>query len=93
MNLAIEKLVAVVIFLIILLVLVIFTGIPEALGRQVGLQGELRDCCQAYVARGCPSFSNPETDLNIYCNNKNLGKMVSDFNMDYDSLRTFCNCP
>jgi hypothetical protein len=95
MNLAIEKIVAVVIFLIIMLALIFFTGIPEALGKNIGLQHELRQCCQAYVARGCPSFSNPRIDLgSIYCDEEtSLGELVGELEMDYDSLRTYCNCP
>ena len=94
MDLAIEKIIALIIFLIILLVIIVLTGIPEAIGKQVGLQNELRQCCQAYVARGCPIFSDPEMDLGyIYCNDKNLGELVSEFNMDNDALRAFCNCP
>ena len=95
MSIAIEKLVALVIFVIILLVIIIFIGIPEALGKDVATQNDLRNCCRVYVALGCPEFSDPGTDLQyINCgSDRTLGELASQFSMNYDSLISFCNCP
>ena len=94
MDIAIEKLVGLVIFLIILLVLIIFLLIPEALGKDIGLQNDLRNCCRAYVTRGCPEFTYSVEIAYIACSNdRNLADLVNQYNMDYNSLRSFCECP
>jgi 1,4-dihydroxy-2-naphthoyl-CoA synthase len=93
--LSIEKLIALVIFLIILLVLIAFIILPEVMGKDIGSQHDLRLCCQAYIARGCPEFSNPESDLgSIDCGNHvSMGELVVQYGMNHEALKAFCNCP
>jgi hypothetical protein len=95
MSLSIEQIIMLIIFLIVLVVLVIFTQIPNFFGNQVNLQQELRRCCQAFIASGCPnSFPG------IQCNSKDLSNLVKEVglvdstgNPDINQTKRFCNCP
>ena len=95
MNLALEKIIAVIIFLIILVVLIFFTDVPRVFGIEMGLQQELRKCCQAYISHGCPD-SFPV----IRCNSKLLQDVTREIglvdingNADINKLKEFCGCP
>jgi hypothetical protein len=95
MNLTFEKIVAVIIFLIVLVVLIIFTQIPKTFGNQINLQQELRRCCQAFIASGCP-----DNFPSIQCNSESLYKVVGEVGLvdstgqpDINKTKQFCNCP
>jgi hypothetical protein len=96
MSLSIEQIVMLIIFLIALVVLIIFAQIPNVFGNQINLQEELRRCCQAFIASGCPTTLFP----NIQCNSKSLSILVKEVglvdsvgNPDINQTRRFCNCP
>jgi len=98
MNLAMEKIIGLIIFLIILVVLIIFTNIPRAIGEQIDKQQELRKCCKPYVGNGCPRFALTDYSniTNIICDQNvptSLEDLVAEQSMSYDSLKIFCNCP
>lgn len=88
MNLAMEKLVAILIFVIVLIVLLIFIGIPTAMGGQINSQQQLRSCCQAYIENGCPNSLG-----NIQCGTKTLDELIVDNGLDVNQTKKFCGCP
>jgi len=95
MNLALEKVIALIIFLIILVVLIFFTDVPRVFGIEMNLQQELRKCCQAYISHGCPD-SFPA----IRCNSETLETLAKKTglvdqlgNADIDRVKEFCGCP
>lgn len=97
MNLALEKIIAIIIFLIVLVVLLIFVGIPKVFGGQVNKQLDLSRCCQAFIARGCPIDRVPN---DILCGNETMDQLVVDVglidaggNPDVNQTIRFCNCP
>jgi hypothetical protein len=96
MSLTFEQIVILIIFLVVLIVLIVFTQIPRTIGNQISLQQELRECCQAFIASGCPDNTFP----NIQCANTSLSVIVHDVglvdsngNADINQTRKFCNCP
>jgi len=96
MEYPITKIIAFIIFIIVLLILISFTGIPTLLGKQINLQQQLRDCCNQYVRNGCPEFSAIDYSpiLGISCaDSKSLRDLVVEADMDYQSLKNFCYCP
>jgi hypothetical protein len=88
MNLAIEKIVLFVIFIIVLLAILILLGIPISVGGQINLQSKLRDCCQPYITNGCPTILD-----NINCGDMTLTELANKLSMDFTTVRKFCNCP
>ena len=87
---AIEKIVLIVIFLIILVVCIyLLVGNVKPAGEQIDIQNRIRDCCILYRANNCP------TDLNlnpIICNGSDLGEMITEVPMTVYQLKLFCNC-
>jgi hypothetical protein len=86
MNLAMEKLVAILIFVIVLVVLLIFINIPNVMGVQINSQQELRS--QAYIENGCPEALNT-----IKCGSKYLDDLTIENGLDVNQTRNFCGCP
>ncbi len=90
---AINKLILLVIFLVILLatLIILFSGSPVI--EQLNLQSELRGCCQIYRSYGCPE--NLVELSNINCEKHTLAEIVIALNMkdDISKLKKFCNCP
>lgn len=87
--LSIEKVVAIVIFLIVFIVLIFFTQIPNAMGNQINLQNEMRECCKSYVNVGCPDTLNA-----IKCSSDaNLDALATELSLDVNQTKKFCNCP
>ncbi|OGI12426.1 hypothetical protein A3K64_01180 [Candidatus Micrarchaeota archaeon RBG_16_36_9] len=92
--LPIEKLAAIIIFVIILAVLIIFSQIPQMILGQTNKQQELNSCCQAYVLSRCP-----ESLSSINCGGKTLetlardnGLLDADGNVDVNRTRNYCDC-
>lgn len=88
MNFAMEKLAGILIFVIVLIVLLIFIGIPSVMGGQITSQAELRSCCKAYIENGCPDILN-----SIQCGKKNLDELASENGLDVSQTKKFCSCP
>jgi hypothetical protein len=88
---AIDKLILIVLFLIILVVgiyLVVSYILPT--GINVNLQNELRACCQKYRAFGCPD-EGLLGDIN--CDKNNLFDLYHSAGFsDIKGLKSFCNC-
>ena len=97
MNLALEKIVALVIFLVVLVVLIIFTDLPRVFAGQINSQQEIRKCCGAYTGNSCPFFDIPTSRISnitaINCGKTLLYNLVVESNMSYTSLKIFCACP
>jgi hypothetical protein len=94
MTIAIEKLIALVLFIVVLIVVLIFTGVLKTSSDQIGSQEVLRKCCSAYVSNGCPSYdlSSPSAINAIFCDSTTLDKLVVKNNINYESLKYFCGC-
>ena len=107
MNLAIEKIILIIIMVIVLLVIVIFLLIPNSLTGQLSTQDKLRQCCQKYIARGCPDDINIVPQIECPCKVVfNPGTMsfqtecdgvmadyASELGLyDINKLKLFCNC-
>jgi len=88
MDLPLQKIVAVIIFLVILAVLLFFAEVPKVFGTEINLQQELRKCCQAYISHGCPDLFPA-----IRCNSKSLPDLVSELGLSVEQTKEFCNCP
>ena len=62
MDLPINKLVLLIIFIVVLFTAaVILLGITLPVGDQINLENQIRQCCQAYRANGC------DLDVQISC--------------------------
>ncbi len=97
MEFALGKVVALILFLIVLIVLIFFSNIPVLMGGEANLQQKLRQCCRSYISNGCPSFnpSDYSNISNINCDEKtfeSLEDLVVRTNMTDDSLKIFCFC-
>ena len=88
--LAINKVVLVIIFLIILAVgLYVLFGMTLPMGGDLEAQGKLRMCCPNFRATGCE-------DMTVRCNTKtleNLNEIAAELNMNVDAVKDFCKCP
>lgn len=88
MNLAMETLVGILIFVIVLIVLLIFIDIPTETGNQMNSQQKLRSCCRAYIQNGCPDSLG-----SIQCSSKNLDELRVENGFDVNQTKRFCGCP
>jgi len=89
---AINKLVLIIIFLIILIVgLMLLTTFVLPYGLNFDLQNQVKECCQNYRAYGCPR--NENDILGITCpNGKNLHDLKQQLGMSANATAAFCNC-
>ena len=86
--LAINKIVLLVIFLIVLaLSFIILFGLGKGTSDQLLLQHELRQCCGVYRAYNCTA--DPTT---IDCNDNTIDDIRIKLNITSDQLKNFCNC-
>ncbi len=95
MDLPLEKIVALLLFLIVLVTILFFSELPKAFGTEISLQQKLRKCCQGYIAQGCPDFFPT-----LRCNGINLEDLVLEVGLvdmagsaDISRTKEFCNCP
>jgi len=90
---AINKIVLIILFLIVLVAgILILTGYVMPTGENIGLQNELRGCCQKYRAYACPD--NPNIIAGIQCAEHNLWELYENFRFSrIDDLKEFCTCP
>lgn len=85
--LAIEKLILIVIFLVVLVVsLILLFGIGRGTADPIVLQNELRQCCGAFRASGC-------IDTTLDCSGNTIDSIRIKLNIDDEQLKKFCNCP
>lgn len=84
---AIEKIVLIIIFLIVLSICVyILLGIATPAGQQIDVQGQIRQCCTLYRASGCPDPPN------ILCGDFTLTELINKISMTTNQLKAFCGC-
>lgn len=86
--LAVEKVILIVIFLVILVItgFMIFSG--KGWADQLLLQNDLRQCCGQYRAYNCTA-----DPANIYCgNNKFLEDIRAELNITDEQLNASCDC-
>jgi hypothetical protein len=88
---AIEKIVLIIIFLIILVICIyILTGIVKPSGETINLQNQIRQCCNLYRANGCPDDRSKLRD--ITCGDSNLNDLINKVPMTTYQLKAFCGC-
>jgi hypothetical protein len=87
---AINKLVLLILFLIILVVCIfLLFGVGTPIGEEMDLQNQLRMCCTAFRASECK-------DISVICNEvtmESIGSIAQKLSMDIDLVKDFCNCP
>jgi len=105
MSLAIEKLIPIIIMIIVIIAIVIILQTPHLFAGELSTEDKLRQCCQKYLARGCPdSYGDIECPCKLVLNPDTLeyeteceGEMwdyAQELGInDANKLRLFCNCP
>jgi hypothetical protein len=82
---AIEKLVLIIIFLIILAICIYaLVGIAKPSGEQINIQNQIRECCTIYRAFNC--------DPSVTCGDSTLTDLISKISMTPAQLKVFCGC-
>jgi hypothetical protein len=87
--LAVNKLVLLIIFLVILLAILYFLFVfGKGTGDSLLLQNELMQCCGYYRANGC-------TNAGVFCdkNYNTIDDIRNKLSMSTDQLNKFCKCP
>jgi hypothetical protein len=89
---AIEKLVLIIIFLIILaLCIYLVIGLVQPNGGRINLLNQIRECCSNY--RAATEYGCPESASGIVCGNSNLDALSKEAQMTSAQLKEFCQCP
>jgi hypothetical protein len=88
---AIEKIVLIIIFLIVLLIcFFVLFGFVIPSGKQIDVQNQVRQCCTLYRAKGCPTDIVEVT--NTLCEGSSLKTLIEKVPMDINQLKAFCGC-
>ncbi len=91
MSQPINYLVVLIVAIIIFAAIAIFLFTGQAIGKDIGLQNQLRMCCSKFTANNCDW--NLETD--IICDEENfmtIKELRIELNMDKDQVEIFCGC-
>jgi hypothetical protein len=96
---AIEKLIILSIFVVILLISIYIIFGTRPTGDQLITQMTIRQCCTAYRASASTSSTptyDPIYDQNVLCDDESIGSLAAKINLvqgsDYTLLNKFCNC-
>lgn len=92
---AIEKIVLIVLFLIILIICIyILAGIIKPTGENLDVQNQIRQCCILYRAKGCPGDNTDTSQISdTFCSsNTNLKDLIDKVPMSVSQLKSFCGC-
>jgi hypothetical protein len=90
---AIEKIVLIIIFLIILAICIYVLMIMiKPSGEQLNIQNQIRQCCTLYRATGTGCPTDTAVLQEITCGNSNLNDLIKKIPMTPDQLKTFCGC-
>lgn len=86
--LAVEKIILIVIFLIILLItFYLLFGLGKGAADQLLLQHELRQCCSRYLAYNCTE------PIIIFCNDDTIDSVRVKLGLSDVQLNESCGCP
>lgn len=87
--LAVDKIILIVIFLIVLVAVVfIMLGISKPAADNLLLQNELTQCCGTFRAYSCP-----EDMTSISCGDKTIDELMGQVGIaNYDQLKSYCKC-
>ncbi|MDD5416907.1 MAG: hypothetical protein PHU12_02940 [Candidatus Aenigmarchaeota archaeon] len=91
MNLAIEKLIGLVIMVIIIISMILFVFMGKGMGLNIGKDLELRNCCDEFRNNGC----NINEISSIYCSEdgvKTMETIAEEAGYNIENLPEFCGC-
>ncbi len=88
MDMPIEKMVALLIVLIVLVALLIFSDIIPTQGKPINAKTRMYTCCSKFLSQGC------KESVTVWCDEETtIDALRIDADMSWDNVKSFCNCP